>query len=561
MATTTLTGTTGNDTLNAPGLVSTEVVGLAGADTITLSLKDDSFKAGKGNDLITLDNNIAASNVGEAGAGNDTVRILSAISFDGNLGFGAGNDSIFMTAGINQGTLRGNEGDDTIRLGVQGVAAFVGAGQGADSVAVTNNNNQTNSTIFGGKGADTINLRGTGTFSNTTIQASDGHDRINITAAAVFTNGGTIAMGKGSDSLNIAAAAAFVTVAGGGLDDTITATAAIQRGILFGDGIGAVTASGKTGGAADGNDLFQLTGGSLASSVSVIGGGGGDTIRFNAAAYANGVSAISIDGGDGNDLIGQSAVSFSGASAQSTLTGGKGADTIVFNAASSALAVLGGAGHDSLFVGTGVQNIVNVSVQAGAGNDTITLRSVNAGAMGDSAAITINAGAGTDKILFANTQLTGVTQDVGYDNATFSALMGNLAGLSSGDTFAITALVGGAAAGANFVGGAGQIAVVTGMSALSRMEEIGNETAVGSVVAIDSNGTTVGGDLILGVIASALGGGNGGASSNEYVFVRIIGGDTLLKVSNVGNINAVASNFGFSVARTNGNQGVQFTIA
>ena len=52
MATTTLTGTTGNDILNAPGSVTTLVAGLDGNDTITLVKGDDKAEGGAGNDSI-----------------------------------------------------------------------------------------------------------------------------------------------------------------------------------------------------------------------------------------------------------------------------------------------------------------------------------------------------------------------------------------------------------------------------------------------------------------------------------------------------------------------------
>ena len=48
MAATTLTGTTGNDTLNAPGSVATLVQGLAGTDTITLVSQSDEAEGGDG---------------------------------------------------------------------------------------------------------------------------------------------------------------------------------------------------------------------------------------------------------------------------------------------------------------------------------------------------------------------------------------------------------------------------------------------------------------------------------------------------------------------------------
>ena len=436
MATTTLTGTTGNDTLNAPGLVATEVVGLAGNDTITLSRGDDEVSSGAGNDLITLDNNIAASNVINAGTGSDTVRILSSVSFNGNVGFGAGNDSIFLTAGLlNGGTLRGNEGADTIRIQIQSVNSFIGAGQGGDTIVFEDNSNQTNTTVFGGKGADTLRIDGAGTYAQTTIQASDGHDKLRVTAAAVFNTNSVLAMGKGADSLYIAANAAFVTVAGGGLDDTITmlSGAALQRGIIFGDGIGAVTASDKTGGAADGNDRLDLTGATFASAVSVIGGGGNDTIRFAAAAYANGTSAVSINGGDGNDLIGQSGVSFAGVSAGSTLTGGAGNDTIRMALAGGGMQVLGAAGDDSIFMGTAIGNAT--SIIGGAGKDTITYRGSEG--QGDTQAGTINGGAGVDKVSSPTPHIGCYCSNPPYCWS-FSALLGNLAAFDdAGDFFAI----------------------------------------------------------------------------------------------------------------------------
>ena len=54
VTTTTLTGTTGNDILNAPGSVTTEVVGSSGNDTITLALSGDAAKGGAGTDSITI---------------------------------------------------------------------------------------------------------------------------------------------------------------------------------------------------------------------------------------------------------------------------------------------------------------------------------------------------------------------------------------------------------------------------------------------------------------------------------------------------------------------------
>lgn len=84
MATTTITGTTGNDPLNAPdGNVSTLVQGLQGADTITLARADDEAQGAQGNDSITINRGGTTSNTIYGGQGNDTVFIQSATVFGG----------------------------------------------------------------------------------------------------------------------------------------------------------------------------------------------------------------------------------------------------------------------------------------------------------------------------------------------------------------------------------------------------------------------------------------------------------------------------------------------
>ena len=75
MATTTLTGTTGNDILNAPGSVTTLVAGYQGNDTITLVDAADEASAG-GNDSITLATGSVVNTV-SGGSGNDTIYALT----------------------------------------------------------------------------------------------------------------------------------------------------------------------------------------------------------------------------------------------------------------------------------------------------------------------------------------------------------------------------------------------------------------------------------------------------------------------------------------------------
>ena len=67
MATTTLAGNSGNNLLNAPGLDSTLVQGLAGNDTITLALVNDEAEGGAGNDTIGLTKTGTLVNVVDGG--------------------------------------------------------------------------------------------------------------------------------------------------------------------------------------------------------------------------------------------------------------------------------------------------------------------------------------------------------------------------------------------------------------------------------------------------------------------------------------------------------------
>ena len=99
VAATTLTGTTGNNLLQAPGSVSTLVQGLAGADSIVLNLANDEADGGAGNDSISLVRSGTVSNTVKGGAGNDTVFLRSSTLFSGFVDLGAGADSIRFATG------------------------------------------------------------------------------------------------------------------------------------------------------------------------------------------------------------------------------------------------------------------------------------------------------------------------------------------------------------------------------------------------------------------------------------------------------------------------------
>ena len=172
-----LTGTTGNDILNAPGSVTTLVAGLDGNDTITLVKGDDEAEGGAGNDSITL-NAASINNTVDGGAGADTIYITTAATtFGGSYNMGDGADLVSMTANSNNVSVGGNKGSDTITFGGNIINALVGGGANADSIGF--DTAVTNSTVFGGGGKDTINIRS----HQLDHPISDGHDLITTTGA------------------------------------------------------------------------------------------------------------------------------------------------------------------------------------------------------------------------------------------------------------------------------------------------------------------------------------------------------------------------------------------
>ena len=108
-----------------------------------------------------------------------------------------------------------------------------------------------------------------------------GSDLLNLNSATLTT--AKIGAGKGTDSIAFGTANNALTgsVAGGGLNDTISITALTNGSALtiFGDADGVTTAGTGTGGGADGADVIGNTA-SLIDRATIYGAGGADTIKF-----------------------------------------------------------------------------------------------------------------------------------------------------------------------------------------------------------------------------------------------------------------------------------------
>jgi len=539
VATSTLTGTTGNELLAAGGVATTLVQGGAGNDSITLALALDEADGGAGNDSITLAAVNGPQNTITAGTGNDTIFVnTQAASIGGNLGLNEGNDTFSNTSvQMVNASLGGNAGNDTIQLGAGSTNLTLGGGANVDSILVSAGT-YSSSKFTGGGGADTLNINGA-TFSLSTVQASDGHDHI-YASGAVLTNA-IVAGGKGYDSITIGTSVTTSSIAGGALADTINVISAFGGGIIYGDGLGVTT-----GGSTNGADLIGSTQAQFGLvATTVYGGGGNDTIRFNSA---GGAAAAYIFGGDGNDVIGNTAAAWSHSA--STLSGGEGNDIIKMVAMQTqGQLILGGAGADTINI---INNTGNGSINGGAGADSIVIgnTAATAGTAGGSdlgtttGLFTINGGDGADTINFElGFSSTTATVSVSLHTAatgihSVTSLIGIVA-YGAGDNIRLTN-TSIEACTAQWVGAGGQVVVASTMTAMDdRVAVAGTDDGQ---LGVYSDGT----DTFFWVVVSA-------TQSRSLAFV--VTGADLVTTTAVGLVNNTTANLGFTLGAATGTAG------
>ena len=145
--------------------------------------------------------------------------------------------------------------------------SYIGLGQGNDSIYIEWLYPHSQG-VFGGKGKDTIDLTGIKGADNTIN--GNGADKL-VIGTAVLTDA-VIGAGKGTDSIFFETGAVVTgSVAGGGLNDTISFAGGTTGAVaIFGDANGVTTAGTGTGGAADGDDLIGSTTSELGSVPSTV---------------------------------------------------------------------------------------------------------------------------------------------------------------------------------------------------------------------------------------------------------------------------------------------------
>ena len=442
----TVTSGSGDDTIEAlllgesltvdAGDGSNTIYGSSQADSITAGFDNDSIESSAGSDTVNagngnnyVDASLGANSV-TAGSGNDTVladigndtvsvgdgdNIINASSGNNSVTAGTGNDLVVVLGGND--TVSVGDGDNTVVAG-DGANSVV-AGSGADVIS----SGAGNDTILAGDGANTISagngansvvsgsgaddiLTGAGNDSisagdgNNTVQSGDGQDTV-ITGSGDDLIAGN---GVGADSVQAGAGSDTVdgnngsdTIDGGDGDDLIQGNAAADN--LFGG---------------NGNDTFFYEDGEFIAAETVNGGTGVNAIQLNVdgqviadAAFANksNLSQIGTSNGDNSLTLGALAAA---ATANLTVLTGSGNDTVNASALGEALSVESGAGSDSITGSSQADTILasdgNDTIAGGAGIDSILAGNqddtVNYAAGQFVAAETADGGAGTDTLNF-----------------------------------------------------------------------------------------------------------------------------------------------------------------
>jgi hypothetical protein len=493
LATSSIDGGAGNDTLNittAPGTTLTALVstGTPSASTaLVTNVERVVFQAGAGTFAMQATPNLVVTNT-------STTAGMTALT----MGAGAGQSftqtngvatAVLLGGGAGQSaSLSGGAATNSITLGAPGQSASI-TGIGTNTIT-TSFANAAGSTFVGGAGsADTLAINDAGTVTLGATAVSGGAaaysaiDIITLTGASTLnvtpTSALAVTQGAGATTVNGTGTGGTITVTGNGtgqanlltLNGTsnfaVTTVNANNSGITdTGTGTLTVTTTSTYAGAVASSTASLVTLNLAATTVGVPTFGGTSNLVVNglgtatttAGGVAGGFTEISTHTGAAVTTT----LNISGALVStSTLAGALGAVTVNdahtgTGAANSVLATstltgrvitynLTGATGDMLVTGT---NAVTVNVTAGAhaivtggGNDTINISSTG------TSAETINGGLGADNIVFSGAAAAGGIAHaiaIGVDAATLitnsGVVIGQVANTAVTGTFNVAAL-------------------------------------------------------------------------------------------------------------------------
>ena len=376
-------GGAGTDTVTANGTGGDDVIAIApdgtnvavftpgGPAVEVTGVEQLLVKGGAGNDTITASNGIATLTqlTIDGGGGNDTllggdgndVLIGGAGSdfVDGNRGndtatLGDGNDVFGWDPGDGSDVVEGNGGTDTLQFNGSNAGEGITLGANGDHAVLTRD---IASIMMDLHGMEIVNVRALGSADNITIGDLRGTDvkEVHVDLAGFDGNDDgaadtvTVALTAGDDALAFAVPTSTAVVNALGAQVFVENQGAGDRFVIDGGaGIDAVTANGTSS-----DDVIGITrDGTNTIAVFTVG-------QSSSIDVAN-VEQLKVLGGNGNDtIVAQNGIA---ALTQLTIDGGAGNDTL-----------RGGDGNDVLLGGSGNDfvdgNIGADTADLGAGND------------------------------------------------------------------------------------------------------------------------------------------------------------------------------------------------
>jgi Ca2+-binding RTX toxin-like protein len=589
-------GVDGNDTIDASalaaGMINLTIDAGAGNDTILGSGGNDVLIGGDGNDIVTGDrgNDVALLGAGDdrfvwnPGDGSDIVEGQAGFDTLVFKGSDAG-ENITLSANGNRATLFRDVGNVTMDInGIESVQ--VAASGGADNIVV-NDLTGTGITQVAIDLAAAGTTHGDGQSDQVTVNGSAGNDFITIDHS-----GGGVRVSGLAESVTITHADSGLdqlTIFGGMGDDVIDASnlQAGQIGLVLDGGAGNDIIFGSHGNDSviggtgndvaalgDGNDIFTWNPGD--GSDIVDGQGGFDTLAFHGSNVSENIS-ISADGGQATLFRDVANVTMHLSSVERIeLSTVGGADNVTVNDLSGTgvkqvaidlgsqgagdgqpdnVTVNGTAGNDHISV-TASGTVVTVgglsaqvtidhgetgdhlTINAGAGNDTIDASGVPAGTM----ALTLNGGDGNDTILGSHgddTVTGGTGNDVaklGDGNDLFTWNPGDGSDTVDGQGGFDTLAFNGSSVAENIsiAASGGQATLFRDVGAvtmhLSSVEDI-ELSASGGADNITVNDLTGAGVRQVGVDLAASAGGSTGDGQNDTVVVNGTSGNDTISLS------------------------------
>ncbi|HTQ14827.1 MAG TPA: hypothetical protein VMH86_13210 [Rhizomicrobium sp.] len=392
-----INGQGGNDTVTILGDYSAGLV--LGANTL-IGVEKLVLGAGFDYDIVTNDGNVALNRVLQVNAGtlgsSDSVFFDGSAETDGRFSVTTGNGVDTVLGGAGNDFIKTNGGTDTIDPGIGNDTVHAGDGDDTIEFSQTGAFNAQDR-IDGGAGNDTVVID---EHANVVFQYSTMVDVENIQLDGDFSYGLTttnpvVAAGQTLtvDASGLASAADVLNfnghgetdgsfdITGGPGNDQITGGAQGDT-IEGGDGNDVITPGGgaDTVSGGDGDDTINM-GASLGAGDFVDGGNGADKLVLNGDYSAGldfstldvtGVETIQLKAGHSYDLDLGTGIGSGAFTINAKPLGA--ADTLTLDASyanSGNFSVIGGAGDDSIALGSG--ETAASHIDGGAGNDTVSL--------------------------------------------------------------------------------------------------------------------------------------------------------------------------------------------